>query len=63
LNLFEMATDSQKQRRQILYRVTISLGKIILQREKEHCAIFICPYFMSGLQLGLGLGVGNRLNF
>jgi len=29
---------------------------------KEHCAIFICAYFMWGLRLGLGLGLGNRLN-
>jgi len=27
--------------------VTISLEKIILQREKEHCAIFIRAHFIS----------------
>jgi len=48
--------------------VTISPEKITLQREKEHCAIFIHAHFMWGLQLGLGLskgvrvGLSNRLN-
>jgi len=39
----------------------ISPEKIILQREKEHCTIFIRTHFMWGLRLGLGLGLGNRL--
>jgi len=37
------------------YEVTISPEKIILQREKEHCAIFICAHFIWSLRLGLGL--------
>jgi len=36
--------------------VTISPEKIILQREKEHCAIFIRARFICGLRLGLGTG-------
>jgi len=48
------------------------MEKIILQREKEHCSIFIRTYLMWSLRLGLGLswgvelrlglGLGNRLN-
>jgi len=30
--------------------VTISSEKFILQREKEHCAIFICVHFMWDLR-------------
>jgi len=41
--------------------VTISSEKVILQIEKEHCAIFICAHFMWGLQLGLGLIWGVRV--
>jgi len=29
--------------------------------EKEHCAIFIHAHFMRGLQLGLGLSWGVRV--
>jgi len=46
--------------------VTISPEKIILQREKERCAIFIRAHFMWGLQIRLGLSWGvsqfSRLN-
>jgi len=41
--------------------VTISLEKIILQGEKEHCAIFSSAHFLWGLQLGLGLSWGVRV--
>jgi len=37
----------------IFNEVTISPEKIILQKEKEHCAIFIHAHFMC-LWLGLG---------
>jgi len=37
-----------------LYGMTISPEKIILQREKEHRAIFIRAHCMRGLRLGLG---------
>jgi len=36
---------------QFFNEVTISLEKIILRREKEHCAIFICAYFIWDLRL------------
>jgi len=36
--------------------VTISLVKIILQREKEHCAIFICAL---GQRLWKDLGLSS----
>jgi len=42
-------------------RVTISPEKIILQREKEHCAIFIPAHFMCCLRLGLDLSWGVRV--
>jgi len=35
------------------YEVTISPEKIILQREKEQCAIFIRAFIMWSLRLGL----------
>jgi len=35
--------------------------KIILQREKEHCTIFICVHLIWGLRLGLGLSWGVRV--
>jgi len=38
-----------------IFGMTISPEKIILQKEKEHCAIFICAQFMWDLWLGLGL--------
>jgi len=41
-------------------KVTISLEKIILQGEKEQCAIYICKHFIWGLQLGLGLSWGIK---
>jgi len=44
-----------------MLRSDYSTGKIILQREKEHCATFICTYFMWGLWLGLGLSWGVRV--
>jgi len=39
----------------IINEVTISPGKITLQIEKEHCAIFIRAHVIWGLRLGLGL--------
>jgi len=42
--------------------MTISPEKFTLRREKEHSDIFIRAYFMWGLWLRLGLGLGNRLN-
>jgi len=44
--------------------VTISPKKkysTSLQKEKEHCAIFIHEHFMWGLRLGLGLSWGVRV--
>jgi len=43
------------------FEVTISAEKIILQREKEHCAIFIRAHFTWSLRLGLGLSWGGRV--
>jgi len=39
-------------------KVTISLQKIILQREKEHCTIFINAYFKVGFMVRLGAKLG-----
>jgi len=44
-----------------LFEVTISPKKLFLQREKEHCAIFIRAHFMWGLRLELGLSWGVRV--
>jgi len=41
--------------------VTVSLQKLILWKEKEHCAIVIHAYFMWGLLLELGLSWGVRV--
>jgi len=38
-----------------IFEVTILPEKIILQREKEYCAVFICAHLMWGLRLELGL--------
>jgi len=43
------------------FKVTNSPEKIILQREKEHCAIFILTRFIVGLRLRLGLSWGVRV--
>jgi len=37
------------------------IGKKILQREKEHCAILICAHFMWGLWLRLRLSWDVRV--
>jgi len=46
------------------YEVTISAENIILQREKEHCAIFIHPHLIWGLPVySLGLGQAEVFEF
>jgi len=50
------AKDVREQEGIIILRSDYFTEKKILQRKKEHCAIFIRAHFMWGLRLVLGLG-------